>query len=257
MSESKVAVITGGDSGIGYGIAEVFAQHHVNVALMSYDKENLPKKANELKEKYGIDAFPVYADISKEDDVKNAFSQVIDHFGHIDYGINDAGVSGSFKAFHELTAEDFDKTMSVDLRGTFLTMNAEVKEFVKQGHGSVVNISALGTKLAEPGMSLYDAAKSGVEGFTRAAAIDYADSGIRINAVAPGAVRTEMTAATFDDTSEGSFGQKLLSTVPMKKVANPQDIGRAVYFAASDDSAFMTGQVLFVDGGASVGDAKN
>lgn len=256
MSESKVAFITGGDSGIGYGISEVFAQHHVDLAIVSYDKDNLPKKAQEIKDNYGVDVISIYADISKEEDVNNALQKTIDHFGHLDYAVNDAGISGSFKPFHQLTSADFDKTMSVDFRGTFLTMNAEIKQFVKQGYGSVVNISALGTELAEPGMSLYIAAKNGVVGLTHAVAMDYADKGIRVNAVSPGAVRTPMTASVLDDTSEGSFGQQLLGTIPMKRVASPQEIGQAVYFAASDESSFMTGQVVSVDGGASVGDGN-
>lgn len=253
MDESKVALITGGDSGIGFGISEVFAQHHVNLAIISYSKDKLSEKAEELRQKYGVDVLPVYADISKEEDVNNAVNKVIDHFGHLDYAVNDAGISGAFKPFHELTAADFDKTMGVDLRGTFLTMSAEIKQFVKQGKGAIVNISALGAQLAEPSMSLYIAAKSGINGLTRAVAMDYADKGIRINAVSPGAVRTPMTASVLDDTSEGSFGSLLLSTIPMKRVAAPREIGQAVYFVASDNASYMTGEIVSVDGGSSVG----
>lgn len=253
MINKKVALITGGDSGIGYGISEVFAKHGVNLAILSYSKDKLSKAAQELSEKYTIDAYPVFVDVSKEEQVQAALQKVISHFGHLDYAVNDAGISGEFKPFHDLTGADFDKTMSVDLRGTFLTMNAELKQFVKQGYGSIVNISALGSQLAEPNMSLYIAAKAGVNGLTQAAAVDYADKNIRINAIAPGAVRTPMTASVLDDTSKGSFGQLLLSTIPMKRVADPQEIGRAVYFTASDDASYMTGQVVFVDGGSSVG----
>lgn len=253
MTEQKVAFITGGDSGIGYGISEVFAQHKVNIAMVSYAKDHLPKAAKELADKYGVDVLPVYADISKEEDVKDAMAKTIDHFGHLDYAVNDAGISGQFKAFHELTADDFDKTMNVDLRGTFLSMSAEIKQFVKQGKGSIVNISALGAQLAEPSMSLYIAAKSGVNGLTRSVAMDYADKGIRVNAVSPGAVRTPMTASTLDDTSEGSFGSLLLSTIPMKRVADPKEIGEAVYFVSSDKASYMTGEIVSVDGGSSVG----
>lgn len=254
MAEEKVALVTGGDSGIGYGISEEFAKKGVNLALLSLNEDNLNKQAQKLSEAYNVDVLPVRVDISKEDEVETAFKKVIDHFGHLDYAVNDAGIAGDHKSFDQLGAQEYDRTMNVDLRGTFLTMNAEIKQYVKQGyHGSVVNISALGVESAKPMMSLYVAAKAGIEGLTHAVAMDYADKGIRVNAVSPGGVRTPMTASAFADTSEGSFGQMLLKTIPMHRVATPNEIGKAVYFLSSDDAAYITGQVLCVDGGASVG----
>lgn len=253
MAAKKVAVITGADSGIGFGISEIFAQHGVDLAMLSYADEHLKTQAKKLSDQYGIDALPVLVDISKEDQVASAFQTVLQHFNHIDYAVNDAGISGSFKLFDQLTSKDFDQTMSVDFRGTFLTMNAEIKQFVKQGHGSMVNITALGTEITQASMSLYIAAKSGVLGLTKSVAIDYADKGIRVNSVSPGAVVTPMTAPVLNDTSKGSFGSQLLSTIPMHRVADPKEIGRTVYFVASDNSSYTTGQNFRVDGGSSTG----
>ncbi|MCH3922809.1 SDR family NAD(P)-dependent oxidoreductase [Limosilactobacillus sp.] len=253
MADEKVALITGASSGIGYGITEVFAANGVNVAMVALGAETLNEKTQEIRDQYHVEALPIVANIANEDEVNHAVQETIEKFGHLDYAVNDAGISGTFKAFHELTSADFDKTMGVDLRGTFLSMSAEIKQFVKQGYGSVVNITALGTEVAAPSMSLYIAAKAGIVGFTHAVAMDYADKGIRVNAVSPGAVRTNMTKAVLDDTSEGSFGQLLLNGIPNKRAADPKEIGEAVYFVASEKASYMTGQNVCVDGGASTG----
>ena len=180
--------------------------------------------------------------------------KTVERWGHLDYAVNDAGISGRFAPFDQLKIEEFDKVMNVDFQGTMLSLHAEIQQFVKQGKvGSVVNISSNGAMLATDTMSPYITAKTVVIGLTKSVALDYADTKIRVNSVAPGTVHTAMTAPVFDDQTPGSFGQQLKQMLPAKRYGEPQEIGQAAYFLASDNTSYINGAVLVADACGPVG----
>lgn len=241
--EGKIAFVTGGAQGIGYAIAEEFAKQGANVALADYNAEKVKASAAELDQKYSGEVWPVVADVSNSTAVNKCVEEVVKHFGKLDYAINNAG-GGILKPFAELTDEDFEKTVKVDLFGTFYCMRAEIQQFLKQGSGSIVNAGALGSIYNPGGMGAYNAAKNGVIGMTRAAATDYADQNIRVNCVAPGLTKTALNA--------GGFLEKVLPTVPMKRAESVEEIAKVYVFVATE-ATFMTGQTILSDGGASIG----
>jgi 3-oxoacyl-[acyl-carrier protein] reductase len=241
--EGKVAYVTGAAQGIGFAIAEEFAKEGANVVLGGDHQENIDKATAELASKYPGEIIGLKADVTDSQNTYDTIDKIVDKFGRLDYAVNNAG-GGVLKPFAELTDEDFDKTIDLDLRGTFLCMRAEIKYFLKQGYGSIVNAGALGSFYNPGGMGAYNAAKNGIMGMTQAAATDYADKNIRINAVAPGLVETPLNT--------GGFLDKILPTVPMKRAATPEEIAKLYVFVASQ-ATFMTGQTVLSDGGASVG----
>lgn len=182
-------------------------------------------------------------DVTKVDNVQAGLKQIFDDFGRLDYVVNNAG-GGVLKPFAELTEDDFDETVGLDLKGTFLCMREEIKLFLKQGFGSIVNCGALGSIYNPGGMGVYIAAKNGIMGMTQAAAVDYADQKIRVNCVAPGLTKTDLTS--------GDFLANVLPTVPMKRAESAEEVAKVFVFVASE-ATFMTGQTILSDGGVSVG----
>lgn len=241
--KDKVAFVTGGAQGIGLAIVKEFASQGANVAIADYNAEEVKQVAEKINLDYDGEIWPIVADVSKSAAVDKCINDVVEHFGKIDYAINNAG-GGILKPFAELTDDDFNKTVNVDFFGTFYCMRAEIKRFLKQGEGSIVNAGALGSIYNPGGMGAYNAAKNGVIGMTRAAATDYADKNIRVNCVAPGLTKTALNA--------GGFLEKVLPTVPMKRAESPEEVAKLYVFIASQ-ATFMTGQTVLSDGGVSVG----
>ena len=242
MLEGKVAVVTGAAQGIGYAISEEFAKQGSDVVLTDYNKKVLDVAA-EMNEKYNGKITGLILNVMDKNSIKNGLQTIVSDYGKIDYVMNNAG-GGVLKPFAELTDEDFDNTINLDLRGTFLCMREEIKLFLKQGYGSIVNTSALGSIYNPGGMGAYNAAKNGIIGMTKAAAIDYADKNIRVNSVAPGLTKTPL--------NEGGFLEKVLPTVPMKRAETAAEVAKVFVFVASE-ATFMTGQTILSDGGVSVG----
>ncbi|PXY84141.1 SDR family NAD(P)-dependent oxidoreductase [Lactobacillus melliventris] len=242
MLEGKVAVVTGAAQGIGYAISEEFAKQGSDVVLTDYNKKVLDVAA-EMNEKYNGKITGLILNVMDKNSIKNGLQTIVSDYGKIDYVMNNAG-GGVLKPFAELTDEDFDNTINLDLRGTFLCMREEIKLFLKQGYGSIVNTSALGSIYNPGGMGAYNAAKNGIIGMTKAAAIDYADKNIRVNSVAPGLTKTPL--------NEGGFLEKVLPTVPMKRAETAAEVAKVFVFVASE-ATFMTGQTVLSDGGVSVG----
>lgn len=243
MLKNKVAFVTGAAQGIGLAIAKEFAAQGADVALADYNADKVKQSAADLNQKSSGEIWPIVADVSKSDAVDRCISQVVEHFGKIDYAVNNAG-GGILKPFAELTDDDFNKTVGVDFFGTFYCMRAELKQFLKQGQGSIVNTGALGSVYNPGGMGAYDAAKNGVIGMTRAAAVDYADKNIRVNCVAPGFTKTELVT--------DNFVKNVLPTVPMKRAESPEEVAKVFVFVAAQ-ATFMTGQTILSDGGVAVG----
>lgn len=242
MLKDKVALVTGAAQGIGYAISEEFAKQGANVVLADYNPK-ITDVAAELGQKYAGKALGVVMNVMDNDSIQAGLDQTLAEFGQLDYVVNNAG-GGVLKPFAELTDDDFDKTVNLDLRGTFKCMRAELKLFLKQGSGSIVNAGALGSIYNPGGMGAYNAAKNGIMGMTQAAAIDYADKNIRVNCVAPGLTKTPL--------NEGGFLEKILPTVPMKRAETAAEVAKVYVFVATE-ATFMTGQTVLSDGGVSVG----
>lgn len=242
MLKDKVALVTGAAQGIGYAIAAEFAKQAANVVLADYNP-----KVNEVAEQLNAQSAGqitgLVMNVMDNDSIQTGLDQVINDFGHLDYVMNNAG-GGVLKPFAELTDDDFDKTINLDLRGTFQCMRAEINVFLKQGYGSIVNTGALGSIYNPGGMGAYNAAKNGIMGMTQAAAVDYAENNIRVNCVAPGLTKTPL--------NEGGFLEKILPTVPMKRYETAAEVAKVFVFVASA-ATFMTGQTILSDGGVSVG----
>jgi len=242
MLKDKVALITGAAQGIGYAVSESFAKQGADVVLTDYNPK-VTDAAAELAKKYDSKITGIVMNVMDDKSIQDALDQVVKDFGKLDYVVNNAG-GGVLKPFAELTNEDFDNTVNLDLRGTFQCMRAEIKLFLKQGFGSIVNTGALGSVYNPGGMGAYNAAKNGIMGMTQAAAVDYADKNIRVNCVAPGLTKTPL--------NDNGFLDAILPTVPMKRYETADEVAKIFVFIASE-ATFMTGQTILSDGGASVG----
>jgi len=244
--EGKVAIVTGSERGIGRGIAIAFAKEGCKVVVNGHKKtEEGEDVVNEIKN-LGSDAVLVVADVSKESDVKNLIEKTIKKFGKLDILVNNAGilVSGTVTT---LTEKDWNRQMDVNLKGVFLCTKYTVQQMVKQGKGGrIINISSIAGLVGFPGISAYCASKGGVTELTREVALDVAKYGITVNAINPGIIMTDMTKDMLNDpTTKKSF----MESTPVGRVGQPEDIGNAAVFLALDESSFITGHNLIVDGG--------
>jgi NAD(P)-dependent dehydrogenase (short-subunit alcohol dehydrogenase family) len=192
----------------------------------------------------------VRADVRREDDVRNVVDQTVRHFGRLDVAVNDAGTEGRSGPVTEQSAESYGATFDTNVLGTLLSMKHELRVMQPQGHGSIINLSSIMGHKAAPGASLYIASKHAVEGLTKAAALEGAAVGVRVNAVAPGPVETEMLNR-FTGSTERKAG--LIAGVPLKRSGTPEEIAQAIVSVASDKASFVTGQIISVDGGKSAG----
>jgi len=244
--QDKVAIITGSRRGIGKGIALAFAKEGCKVVVSDYVEDKIGKNTvNEIK-KLGSDAIFVKADVSKERDVKNLVDKAVKKFGKLNIMVNNAGIV-SFGTADALTEKDWDKVINVNLKGVFFGTKYAAKQMLKQGKGGrIINISSIAGLVGFPGISAYCASKGGVTEFTREAALDYASKGITVNAINPGVIETDMTKGMIKDKETS---KNLLENTPLGRFGNPEDIGNAALFLALDESSFITGHNLVVDGG--------
>ena len=242
----KVAIITGSNRGIGKGIALAFAKEGCKVVVNNYKEDNEGKKVVEEIKKLGSDAIFVKADVSKEKDMKNLVKKAVGKFGKLDIMVNNAGIL-VFGTVLDLTEKDWDKQIDVNLKGTFLGTKYAVEQMKKQGKGGrIINISSIAGLVGFPGISAYCASKGAVTEFTREVALDHAADGITVNAINPGVIQTDMTKGMLDDKATK---ENLLGNTPVGRVGKPEDIGNAAVFLALDESSFITGHNLVVDGG--------
>ncbi len=238
--QDKVVIITGGISGIGKASADLFASEGARLVLVDLDESKGREIASELEGK-GHEAIFVQADVTSEEDAKNVFAKTIDEFGQVDVLFNNAGI-GASKPTHEVTYEEYRKTVNVDLDGVFLFAQNAIKQMREQENGGViVNTASMYGWIGAAGSAAYNAAKGGVVNLTRSLGIEYAAENIRVNALCPG----------FIDTPIIPEEQKapLREMTPMKRLGESEEMAKAALFLASDDSSFMTGSSLIVDGG--------
>ena len=240
----KVALITGGGRGIGGATARLFAQSGARVVIGDVDPAG--KESVEAIKRAGGEAIFVQTDVRDEGQVKNLVATAVKSFGGLHCAFNNAGVLSPTVMLAEMDESIFDNTLAVDLKGVFLCMKHEIQHMLKNGGGAIVNTASIAGIIAEPGISAYITAKHGVIGLSKAAAVEYAGHGIRINALAPGLVDTAMTKAWFDDPNMRAH---FLANTPIGRVSQPEEMANVVLFLCSDFASFAVGQTFVIDGG--------
>lgn len=233
--QGKVAVITGGASGIGAATAKLFSEHGAKLVLVDLQEDLGTSFAQELP-----DAIFVKADVTNEEQVANVFEKAKEAYGQVDIVFNNAGI-GKVTPTHEVTYDEWRKTVAVDLDGVFLVAREAIRAFQQTGGGVIVNTASMYGWVGSPGSAAYNAAKGGVVNFTRSIGLEYAEHNIRVNALCPGFIDTPIIPEESKDI--------LKQMTPMKRLGQSEEMAKAVLFLASDDSSFMTGASLVVDGG--------
>ncbi len=247
MPQSQVALITGGSSGIGFAIARKFLDQGFKVIITGRNIEKLSNALKELGE--GCDGRSF--DMNWIDRVPVFVKELAKDYGHIDVLVNNAGINQK-KSFTEVTDEDFESIIKTNQTALFVLTREVVKQMMQQEKkGVIVNISSMAAHYGIPKVVSYTASKAALEGMTRAMAVELSPMGIRVNCVAPGFIRTPMSAKALENDPQRK--EKVLSRTPMGILGEPGDVANAVYFLASDQAAFITGEILKVDGGNAIG----
>lgn len=246
----KVAFITGAGSGIGRATALAFAAQGANVVASDSSEKDVHETAR-LIEEQGGQALPVRCDVVRSDDVATAVAATVQQFGRLDFAFNNAGVEQPAAPLHEIGDEDWDRIIDVNLRGVFYGMKHEIPAMLQAGGGAIVNTSSGAGVIGFAGQGVYAASKHGVIGLTKAAALDYAAAGVRVNAVCPGIIETPMMDRFSGGTEEGRH--RVIGQEPVGRMGRPEEIASAVLWLCSDLGAFTVGHALVVDGGQTVG----
>lgn len=241
-----VVLITGALTGIGRATAIAFAREGNRVVVSGRREEAGQALAAELRA-LGAEAEFLRADVRFEAEVRNVVEQTVERFGRIDVAVNNAGTEGQLAPIVEQSAANYEDTFAVNVLGTLLSVKHEMRAMLAQGSGSIINLSSIAGQVGIAGASVYAASKHAVEGITKSAALEGATAGVRVNAVAPGPVATEMLDRFVGGSEEGKAG--FLSTIPARRAATPDEIAQTIVFLASDKARYLTGQSIAVDGG--------
>ena len=240
---NKVAIITGGSRGIGFATAEKFLQEGATVILTASSQASADKAVAKLQEKYPDRTVAGIApNLSDLESVRNAFREVIDRFGHVDILVNNAGVSES-TPFQQYTEETFDKVMDLNVKGVFNASRAIVDHMAERGSGVILNTSSMVSITGQPSGFAYPASKFAVNGLTVSLARELGPKGIRVNAVAPGIIETDMMKAVPKEIID-----PMIARDPLRRLGQPEDIANAFLFLASEEASYITGVILSVDG---------
>ena len=245
--KNKVAIITGARRGMGRTHALTLAKAGAKVVVSDISLEDCEKIAKEIK-KDGGEAIAIKCDVSKKQDVDRMIKKTIEEWNKIDILVNNAGIA-EFKPFLELTEEEWDRTLNINLKGYFLCAQAAAKEMAKQKSGVIVNIAsvAMGQQgIGFPNIAHYCASKGGIVGMTEAMAVELAPHNIRVNTVSPGMIDTPMIDPIKKDSKQE---EATLARVPMRRAGKPQEVSNLVLFLVSDESSYMTGSTVVIDGG--------
>lgn len=244
--QPRIAIVTGGGSGIGLAISESFVQNNITTIIVGRDMEKLNAAAAQLGEL----CIPICCDLSKLDTIPDLVKKVIDRYGYIDTLVNNAGINMK-KDFVDVTDEDFQQVILTNVTAVFALSREVVKYMIPRGKGTIINISSMASQYGIPKVIAYTASKSAIEGMTKAMAVELSPKGIRVNCIAPGFIATDMSARALNGDKERM--QKVLSRTPMGGLGEPSDIAESALFLVSDAAKYITGTVLPVDGGNSVG----
>ncbi|WAM35253.1 3-oxoacyl-[acyl-carrier-protein] reductase [Caldicellulosiruptor acetigenus] len=243
LLKDKVALITGASRGIGRAIALKFAQNGANVIINYSSSQSQAEELKEEIEKIGTKAMIIKCDVSNADEVSQMFSQVEKEFGRLDILVNNAGITKDGLILR-MNEEDFDKVIAINLKGAFLCARAAAKMMVKQRSGNIINISSVVGIAGNIGQANYAASKAGIIGLTKSLAKELASRNIRVNAIAPGFIKTDMTEVLSDKVKE-----VMLSSIPLGRFGEADEVANVALFLASNLSSYITGQVIVVDGG--------
>lgn len=245
--QGKVALVTGAATGIGLACAEAFARAGATVVMADI---NEPTDQAARLVQAGYAAVPYRCDVSDTKAVEEMIGWIVATYGRLDAAHNNAGIQTPQRPMAEITDEEFDRTVAVDLKGVWNCMRYEIRQMLRQGGGVIVNTSSQGGVTGFPGQAAYIACKHAVIGLTRTAAIDYAAQGIRINAVCPGVIRTPMVEELLRRNPD--LEQELVRDIPAGRMGRPDEIAHAVLWLCSDDASFVDGHALLVDGAFSI-----
>jgi NAD(P)-dependent dehydrogenase (short-subunit alcohol dehydrogenase family) len=243
--EGKVALVTGAASGIGRASALAFAREGAKTVVADVLVEGGEETVRMIKEAGG-DALLVRTDVSKSAEVEGLIQKIVETYGRLDYAHNNAGIAGADAPTADCTEENWDHTIATNLKGVWLCMKYEIPQMLKQGGGAIVNTASTAGLVGLEGSPAYCASKGGVVQLTRAAALDYAKAGIRVNAVCPGVIRTPMVEPLVGDPEAEA---RLIAVEPIGRMGKPEEVAEAVVWLCSDAASFVTGTAMPVDGG--------
>ena len=246
--DGKVAVITGAGSGIGRATAKIFAREGAKLLIADVVEQAGLETLNALKDA-GAAAIFMKVDVSKPNEVEAMAAKAVETYGRIDCAFNNAGIEGEGALTHKCSDENWHRVLSINLTGVWLCMKAEIAQMLKQGGGgAIVNTSSMAGLVGSVGGPAYVAAKHGVVGLTKTAALEYGRQGIRVNAVCPGPIRTPMMQRIMRGSEE--MEQKFIRSEPLKRFGEPEEIGETVAWLCSERASYVTGLPMPVDGGA-------
>lgn len=244
--KGKTVLITGSGSGIGRATSILFAEKGADIMVSDINEEG-GLETVKLVEATGQKAAFCKTDVSNLDQIKNLVNSAVNTFGKIDIAVNNAGIGGDFKITHDYSADDWNKVIAVNQTGVFYCMQEELKQMVQQGGGAIVNIASIAGLRAQPYTPAYTASKHAVVGLTKNAAVEYARYNIRVNAVCPVFTMTPMVKDML--TIDPSFEKKLLRNIPLRRYGQPADIANAIVWLCAEETGFITGHSMPVDGG--------
>jgi len=243
---NKVALVTGGSSGIGRATAIAFAREGAKVIVACRRQPQGEETVRMIEETGSIGKF-VQTDVSRAADVGRMVSETIHAFGRLDFAFNNVGIAESPKAFVDQPEEVFDQVMGATVKGVWLCLKAEIPPMLKGGGGAIVNMGSIASVIGTPGAPIYTASKHAVIGLTKSTALEFSKSGIRINAICPGAIETESLAGYFHQNPD--VKKTMVAGHPIGRLGQPEEVAKAVLWLCSEEAAFMIGQSLLLDGG--------
>lgn len=247
--EDRVALITGGTTGLGRAISLEFAKSKAQIVI-SGRREDEGKKTVEMVKDLGSQAIFIKSDISNEENVKDLFSRIFQIYGRLDFAVNNAGIIGKNKLINQYTEEEFNEVMNINVKGVWNAMKYETLEMIKNKKGSIVNISSVSGMIGFPFNSIYSASKHAVNGLTKSAALEFGHKGIRINAICPGGIKTDMLENIFEGTGKPlESKENMIKLHSLRRLALPEEIAKSVVWLCSDDSSFVHGAIIPIDGG--------
>lgn len=241
--EGKAAIVTGAGSGIGLAIARLFAAEGARVVVA-----DVSGREQEVADELGPPALPFHFDVAEETQADALVAAAVERFGRLDVLCNNAGLGGELASVHETRLDTIDEILRVNLRGAFIVMQKSIAQMLRNGGGSIVNTASIASFQSTPGHSIYSASKGGVMAMTRAAAVEYGDRNIRVNALCPGSVATPMIASAPEP-----LLASLKARIPMGRFGTPEEMARVALFLAGEDASFITGQGIIADGGRIAG----
>jgi NAD(P)-dependent dehydrogenase (short-subunit alcohol dehydrogenase family) len=246
----KTALITGAGSGLGRATAILFAKNNAKVVVSDMNIDSGEETVRIITDAGGIALF-IACDVTDEEEVNNLIEKTVEAFGSLDFGVNNAGIGGKWLPTHKYPTESFRQVMEVNTMGVFFCMRAQLNIMLKQGAGSIVNVASIAGLLGFPNNLAYDASKHAVVGLTKTAGLEYANKGIRVNAVCPVFTLTPMVESIFQ--LDPSMEQKLEAAIPMKRYGKPHEIADAIVYLCSDAASFITAHAMPIDGGMTAG----